>query len=113
MRKYELWTPKSETRYIQNTIEAAQAEHRTLLWEFAGWLDDERGNAPGTIVGLVRSVRTLLSIVAADAEPRCALAGLSVSRIEEFFVEFCEPRLFAMGEEPSTSDTSLARPTAC
>jgi integrase len=89
MKRKHPWTEQAVVRYTNTVVEAAPPAHRALLLEFAAWLEHVRGNALSSVELRVRSARSFLEVVAANAPLIGALRALDAARLESFFVDFC------------------------
>lgn len=84
------WTSASEWHYTVNAVGRAPEACREALFEYARWLEEERGLAASSITVRVSSARHFLGYVVGPAESVAEAFGeLDARGIEDFFVEFC------------------------
>ena len=92
-----------------NRIERSDLKNRRVLREFADWLAESRGLAPGTVRLRVASASSFVDAVTSASECACveALRSVTVQQIEDFFIDYSRGRGIAIRRTMGTAMRSL------
>lgn len=100
------WYPDVQLRRkMLRRIGRAEAKNRATLREFAGWLEESRGFAVGTVRVRIGAAGTFVDAVTRDSPGPCpeALFSLTARQVEEFFVDYVQGRGIAVRRSMATA----------